>query len=420
MTQSNTPSQPRSIGFPRSSAGTAVAAQPVLDAVSVTAGSSTVPAGARAIPKPTNRGKGRLFVALVMGSLFAFLGHLVWSEYVKYQAYGEVRGRVLDLSPLTDGTLMQSFVEEGDHVQAGQLLSRLDDYELRRERIRLRKEIQLAYANLNVRLAETQNLKRNALSDQTDKQVEYFRLLGEYHSTKSRVEELKRVYETNRNLYADSVIAESELLASKSAIEVQQSMLSDMRSAIATLKSSLTQLSKDSFSELVEAEMSRIEPIEQGLKEIEEISRASEIRAPVSGKILRRVKREGEFVRKSDVVFRLLQKGSTEAVVFLPQQRGQLLKPGDRIRLFVKTLDQTHDFRVQRVASSLVPPPNSIRSNYRANQVVIEVHSKPVDPGFSDTLGCWIGSQVALPRFDESTFGNWIPTALVTDLMERF
>ena len=363
-----------------------------------------------------NRGKGRWFVTLVMGSLFVFLGNLLWNEFAKFRAYGEVRGCIIDISPLTDGTLLQTFVVEGEYVEAGQLLSRLDDYELRRERIRLRKDIQLAYANLRVRLAETQNLKRHAISDQTDKQVEYFRLLGEYHANTSRLEELKRVYETNQKLDADSVISESDLLASKSAVEVQQAMLSDMQSAIQTLKSSLTQLSKDSFSELIEAEMSRIEPIEHGLQEIEEISRASEIRAPVAGKILRRTKRDGEYVRKSDVVFTLLEEASTEAVVFLPQQDGRLLNPGDEIRLFVNTLGETHTFRVDRVASNLVPPPVAIRAGYRANKVLVEVHSKPTHADFELELSSWIGSEVALPRFGYGTTSAWPIPAFVTEL----
>ena len=81
-----------------------------------------------------------------MGSLFVFLGNLLWNEFGKFRAYSEVRGRIIELSPLTDGTLLQSFVVEGEYVQAGQLLSRLDDYELRRERIRLQKELQLFIA----------------------------------------------------------------------------------------------------------------------------------------------------------------------------------------------------------------------------------------------------------------------------------
>ena len=390
-----------------------MAAQPARNAMSGTPPSP-------AAPKPVNRTKGRWFVTLVMGSLFAFLGNLLWTEFAKFRAFGEVRGRVIDLSPLTDGTLMESFVDEGDYVVAGQLLSRLDDYELRRERIRLRKEIQLAYASLRIRLAETQNLKRNAISDQTDKQVEYFRLLGEYHANTSRVEELKRVYETNQRLHADSVIPESDLLASKSAVEVQQAMLRDMQSAINTLKASLNQLSKDSFSELIEAEMSRIEPIEHGLQEIEEISRASEIRAPVAGRILRRIKRDGEYVRKSDVVFTLLEEASTEAVVFLPQRDGRLLKPGDEIRLFVNTLGETHSFRVNRVASNLVPPPVAIRTGYRANKVLVEVYLQPANPEFALELSSWIGSEVALPRFGYRTTNSWQVPAFITELMGSF
>ncbi len=101
-------------------------------------------------------------------------------------------------------------------------------------------------------------------------------------------------------------------------------------------------------------------------------------------------------------------------MVYLPQQQANLLSIGDSIQLVVTPLAVEQTFRVERISPELVPPPQSLRANYRAFKGLVRVRAVPVDS--ASDLSRWIGAELALPRFAyrlrPSHHGSYKPLSL--------
>src|SRR5262245_6290656 len=85
---------------------------------------------ARPTPLP-KRPKGRWFVGLILLGFCGSAGYQVWQAYFRFQAYGTVTGRTVQVSSPWDGVVRYLHVRPGDKVRQGQLLLTLDNLALR-------------------------------------------------------------------------------------------------------------------------------------------------------------------------------------------------------------------------------------------------------------------------------------------------
>ncbi len=346
---------------------------------------------------PKKQPKGRWFVSCVLVSLLGFIAFSLWKEFGRYQAYGEIEGTVIRLAPSASGQIQSIYVNEGDYVHAGQVLAIVDARELQMNLRRLKSDLQIALSNLRVRMAEISERNRLAMSDRVDRKVDYHRILGEYHVKKAKLEERRGMHLTNQSLRESSAVSETEFLASKTEVEGLEAEVADLQSAIVVLEPEVTSEAVEPVNEWLQAEQARIADIQAELKEVESLIQASQIVAPVDGRIVKRNCHAGEYVDLQQPVVELLQTGSIEAVVYLPQQQANLLTVGDTIQLVVTPLAVEQTFRVERISPELVPPPQSLRANYRAFKGLVRVRAVPVDS--ASDLSRWIGAELALPRF---------------------
>lgn len=392
----------RSVGFPRSVAASveSAAAASVRTSLRPTHSASSAPLSKRA--------KGRWFVSVVLCSLLGFVGYNLWNELIQFQAYGELKGEVIRLSTIVPGRISSVEAREGDHVSAGQLLATIDVRELKLERRRLNSELQIAIANLQVRMVEVQATNRRLEADQIDRCIEYYKLLGEYHVKRSQLEELANSFESNRALRDSNSIAEADYVASKAAYEGLQAQVEDLSKATRSVEPILGSTKTDGVASLLQAEQSRIDALKLELDDVDLLIEASQVRAPLAGRILKRLCNVGEYVQPHAPVFELLEAESVEAVLYMPQHCANLLNKGDNISLRVTPLHASRSFTVHRISPEIVPPPAALQSNYRAFKGLVRVHARP-EPTSADArpdtsgdasdLSQWLGAEVALPRF---------------------
>jgi multidrug resistance efflux pump len=393
------PSEPaqelsRSIGFPQSAC-----AHSKPQDIGVRTPASKPTAAAKHLKK---RPKGRWFVTVVIGSLIGFVAINLWNELGKYQAYGELQGTVVRVSPVVAGRVHSTSIQEGDCVQAGQLLAKIDVRELRVERRRMNNELQIAISNLEVRLAEVQARTRQIQSDQFDRQIEYYKLLGEYHAKRSQLEELASNFNSNELLRESRSVAEIDYIAAKAAFEGQKAQVNDLADAVKAIEPALKLSTPEDINDLLRVEQSRMAALKMELAEVDQLIEASEIRAPFAGRILKKLCNAGEYVEPHRPVVELLQTDSVESVIYMPQHRANLLEVGDEIRLLVAPLHEAKYFRVHRISPEILPPPQSLQSNYRAFKGTVRVHATPItssETALGSDLSNWLGAEVALPRF---------------------
>ncbi len=348
--------------------------------------------------------KGRWFISCVIFSFVGFISYSLWNELGRYQAYGEIEGTVIQVAPIAAGRIATVEVREGDFVRQGQLLAVVDTRELQMNMRKIRSELQLALSNLCVRMAEVRERSQERVADKMDRRAEYYKLLSEYHDKQTKLEEVSKVFECNQRLRSSNSVSEVEYLASKFTCEGLKKQNDDLRAAIAALEPSL--LPVDNANELLKPEQIRILEIQSELADIESLVDASRIVAPVAGRIIKRKCNAGEYVDPSQPVVELLQAGSVEGVVYLPQHSASLLKVDDTIELIVVPLGAKQAFRVHRISPELAAPPQALRASYRAFKGLVRVHVVPVQvlqsANTSESqadLSSWIHAELALPRF---------------------
>jgi HlyD family secretion protein len=326
---------------------------------------------------------------------------------MRFQAYGELEGRIVRLSSELPGEIQAVHVAEGDLVHAGQLLAELAPRQMQREQHRIHREMQIALSNLQVRLAEVQVRNRQMQAERIDRQVRYHQLLGEFHENDARLKSLSSYYDSNRLLRARDAVSRTELMNAEAAYEGRKVQQTDLAAAIKALSISATDVvERDSVTVLLEAEKSRIDALHAELSEIADLMDASQVRAPAAGRVLRRFAQPGEQLRGNDPVLELVESRSVEAVVYMPQGRANVLRVGDRVRLLIEPLRARKTFLVTRISPEVGPPPETLRSKYRAFRGLVRVHARPIDATRHDRrdgqpadLTTLVGAELALPRF---------------------
>ena len=105
-------------------------------------------------------------MTVVIGSLLTFVAVSLWNAFFYYQAYGNLEGTLIRLSASSSGRVRAVHVNEGDLVEAGQMMAELDVPELELRRSQVNRQLHLASLDLQVRLAELNATNRQITSDQ--------------------------------------------------------------------------------------------------------------------------------------------------------------------------------------------------------------------------------------------------------------
>ena len=391
----------KSVGFPKSNAGASAAPGAAVADSSVKVNPTLRVGYTQPVPLK-KQAKGRVFISCVLLSLLGFIAFSLWNEFGRFQAYGEIEGTVVRLSAYAPGRLTSIAVNEGDFVRAGDVLAVVDARELQMNIRRLKSDLQIALSNLRVRMAEIAERSRLTFSERIDRRVEFHRMQGELHLKQAKLQELKSDYDNKESLRSSNAVSETEFVASRSAYEGLNAEVRDLQSAVLVLEAEVNSATNDNVKELLQAEQARITEIQSELNEVESLVDASRIVAPVDGLIVKRHCQPGEFVDPKQPVVELLQAGSVEAAVYLPQHQAKLLSVGDAVQLIVTPLGERRAFRVQRISPELVPPPQSLQANYRAFKSLVCVRAVPAETNSELSqveLSRWIGAELALPRF---------------------
>ena len=192
--------------------------------------------------------------------------------------------REVAVAAQTEGLVRELPAEEGDFVQAGQLLCRLDDTEAR---------IRLQSARQKLAQAKLQLEKAGILGEKSDVQV-----------ANTREE-----YERYSQLYADRLVSEREVAQVRYRLDELEH---DLRASTSDTR------------ELTH----RVEELESEIEQFQlEISR-TRVEAPFSGYITQRVVDVGQTVRSQDTLFQLGDFSPLQAEVFLSERDAAAITVG--------------------------------------------------------------------------------------------
>ena len=345
----------------------------------------------RAPPPAPKRPKGRWFVGLVLLGACGFAAYLGWDAFFRYQAHGAVEGRVIQVPPPWDGVIRYVHVRDGDRVRQGQLLVTVDNVELRQREVQLTNQLQVAQAELTATAAKLR-WQASLESNRSQKAAaEYYRAWGDLLQEQALLQELRAELGRSRRL-ASGAVAARELTQLEFRVKGQSDKVEHLTSGLAELKrraeQSASLLSKDgnlgaglaeAGDDQLKLSSARIEAVQVELAEIRKRLEQAQVYAPANGVVLKSLRYAGEYCRADAPLLELLEEGSLEVVLYMPQNASALLAVGDEAEVEVEPYAQRVRCKVVRLGEEYLPPPPHLERHYWAKEKLLPVRLQASD-----------------------------------------
>ncbi len=202
---------------------------------------------------------------------------------------GRLEGTQVDITAKFPGRLAEVFVKEGDDVEAGQVLARMDMREL---------EAELHQAQAQVTQTQKQRIAAAAVLTQRKSEV----ALAEKNLARSR------------ELYENQNIPIEQLQRSETAVQTARAVQSAAEAELALGDAS------------IDAAQARVESVRTRIDD-------STLKTPLAGRVLYRLAEPGEVLPSGGKVFTVLDLTDAFMTIFLPTQQAGRLSIGDEARI---------------------------------------------------------------------------------------
>jgi multidrug resistance efflux pump len=352
------------------------------------------------MPKPLpKRPKGRWFLGLILLAVVAGIGYGVWNTFFRYQAYGKVTGRTIKIGPPWQGVVKYLHVREGDRVSQGQVLVTVDSLDLRQRHARLADELQLAQASLH-RDAGLLKWQAALNSDRAQQAAsQYFEARARVLKEEAQLESLKYQYEQAARLLRSSSISSKEVNVLRINCQGQAQLVKHLNTSLEELKKRAEQTTgliykdgelraglAEAVSDQLRPDLARIEAAGAEKARAREMIDEGEIRAPVNGVVVRTHHFAGESCKPDEPLLTILEEGSLEVVLYMPQSAENLLAVGAEVDLDVLPYARPARCRVVRIGGQYVPAPPNLERYYWGKDKLLPVYLQP-----GDEAGGWRG-----------------------------
>jgi HlyD family secretion protein len=198
--------------------------------------------------------------------------------------------RTVNLSPKTSGRLLELLVEQGDRVQQGQVIARMENQDLQAERNRVLAEIAQATANLSLVEAGS----RPEAIAQAEQSVQQAR--AEVQAAQERLNLASTRVQRNRTLYSDGAISRDRLDEVLNEERSARASLAQAEARLRNTQAQLEQLRNGSRVQEIDQAAAQVAAAQARLQSVETQLSDTVIRAPFAGIITQKYATEGAFV----------------------------------------------------------------------------------------------------------------------------
>lgn len=311
---------------------------------------------------------GKRMLALLIIAILALLGWYAWSHYV-HQGPGEGfisgNGRIeateIDIATKLAGRVEEILVREGDFVQAGQVLARMQidslQAQLEEAQAAHQEAIQaVVAARAQISLRESDVAAAQALVAQRE---------AEHHAASrrsARTEVLARDGSVSRQQLDDDrararsaeaavAAARAQVLAAQAAVEAARAQQSGAESRVAATQATINR---------IQVELTD-----------------SELKAPRNGRVQVRVAQPGEVLGAGGRVLNLLDLADVYMTFFVPEVVAGRLALGSEARLVLDTVpDYVIPARVSFVASQAQFTPKTVETASERQKLMFRVRAQ--------------------------------------------
>jgi HlyD family secretion protein len=198
--------------------------------------------------------------------------------------------KTVNLSPKTAGILTELRVEQGDFVQAGTVLAKMDDRDLQAQL----QQAQGRVAEAQARLAELEEGSRPEEIQVAQAQVQQSQ--ARIEENRARLTLAQERLQRNQTLFGEGAITRDDRDASQTEVEQARATLSQSQAQLREAERRLAQLENGSRAETITQAQAQLETAQGQLAALQVQLEDTLIRAPFAGTITQRYADPGAFV----------------------------------------------------------------------------------------------------------------------------
>ncbi len=308
---------------------------------------------------------------LAIVGVAAVIALLVWSE-LRPQGLGDAfasgNGRIeateIDVATKSPGRVLEITVDEGDFVQPGQVLARMDTEVL---------EAQLNQARAQVRQAENAILTAQAMVAQRESE----KATAEALVTQRRAEltAAQKRYQRTETLVARNAMARQQLDDDLASMQSLQAALAAARAQVLSTEAGIAAAK----SQVVEAE-SAVEAARASVARLQADIRDSELKTDRAARVQYRVAQPGEVLGAGGKLLNLVDLADVYMTFFLPERQAGRVAIGAEVRLVIDAAPQyVIPAKVSYVASVAQFTPKTVETESEREKLMFRVKAR-IDP----------------------------------------
>jgi HlyD family secretion protein len=237
---------------------------------------------------------------------------------------GRIEATEVDIAAKIAGRVREILVDEGDFVEAGQILARMDTSVL--EAQRREAEAQLARARIAVETAQSLVTQREA--EKTAAEAVVAQREAESEAARRRLARTEELAERGTAPIQQLDDDRAQFLAAQATVGAAQAQLAAADAAVNSAKSQIVDAEA-----AVEAAKATIERIQADIDD-------SELRSPRDGRVQYRVAQPGEVLQAGGVVLSMVDLTDVYMTFFLPTEQAGRVALGAEVRLVLDAVPQ--------------------------------------------------------------------------------
>lgn len=308
---------------------------------------------------------------LAAAALIAVIAVLLWSELRPSglgEGFASGNGRIeateIDVATKSPGRVMEILADEGDFVQPGQVLARMDTDVL---------QAQLNQARAQVRQGENAILTAAAMVAQRESE----RATAEAVVTQRRAEltAAQKRHQRTETLVARNAMARQQLDDDLAAMQSAQAALAAARSQVISADAGIAA----ARSQVIEAQ-SAVEAAKAGVERLQADIRDSELKSDRVARVQYRVAQPGEVLGAGGKLLNLVDLTDVYMTFFLPERQAGRVAIGAEVRLVIDAAPQyVIPAKVSYVASVAQFTPKTVETESEREKLMFRVKAR-IDP----------------------------------------
>lgn len=308
---------------------------------------------------------------LAAAAVIAVIGALLWSELRPSglgEGFASGNGRIeateIDVATKSPGRVIEILVDEGDFVQPGQVLARMDTDVL---------QAQLNQARAQVRQGENAILTAEAMVAQRESE----RATAEAVVTQRRAEltAAQKRHQRTETLVARNAMARQQLDDDLAAMQSAQAALAAARSQVVSADAGIAAAK----SQVIEAR-SAVEAAQAGVERLQADIRDSELKSDRVARVQYRVAQPGEVLGAGGKLLNLVDLADVYMTFFLPERQAGRVAIDAEVRLVIDAAPQyVIPAKVSYVASVAQFTPKTVETESEREKLMFRVKAR-IDP----------------------------------------